>query len=297
MEAVLEEFVAERLLTVGADSVEISHEVLLTAWPLLRDNWLAETQADRIVRTRLDNVATEWARRSHDPSYLYSGSLLRLPLKLPAGSAPIPHVPPLSETERDFLSASDHAHQGRTRRRHAVIAGLLALTLTAFTAAGGAVHYAVNANQQADNASRQHAIALSRQLVADSISLDSNDPVTARQLALAAWRVYPTDQARTAMTTLLVEQQQNGEIPVNSSEMAFSPDGKLLASADSDGYVRLWNPAISKPEASRSPAARGHDASVAGVAFTHDGKLLASAGSDGYVRLWNPATGTQVGKP
>src|SRR5262249_43604762 len=53
LEAVLEAFASERLLTLAADSVEISHEVLLTAWPLLRDTWLTETHADRIVRTRL----------------------------------------------------------------------------------------------------------------------------------------------------------------------------------------------------------------------------------------------------
>ena len=89
VEAVLEAFAAERLLTLAADSVEISHEVLLTAWPLLRDTWLAETHADRIVRTRLHNVAAEWARGSRDPSYLYSGSLLEAP---PPGSAPIPRA-------------------------------------------------------------------------------------------------------------------------------------------------------------------------------------------------------------
>ena len=76
VEAVLEAFAAERLLTLAADSVEISHEVLLTAWPLLRDTWLADTHADRIVRTRLRSVAAEWARDARDPSYLYSGSLL-----------------------------------------------------------------------------------------------------------------------------------------------------------------------------------------------------------------------------
>ena len=76
VETVLEAFAAERLLTLAADSVEISHEVLLAAWPLLRDTWLAETHTDRIVRTRLHNVAAEWERDSCDPSYLYSGSLL-----------------------------------------------------------------------------------------------------------------------------------------------------------------------------------------------------------------------------
>ena len=77
VEAVLEAFAAERLLTLAAGTVEISHEALLTAWPLLRDTWLADTHADRIVRTRLHNTAADWDRSSRDPSYLYSGSLLQ----------------------------------------------------------------------------------------------------------------------------------------------------------------------------------------------------------------------------
>src|SRR5215467_11014650 len=56
VEAVLEAFAAERLLTLAAGTVELSHEVLLTAWPLLRDTWLADTHADRIVRTRLHHT-------------------------------------------------------------------------------------------------------------------------------------------------------------------------------------------------------------------------------------------------
>jgi hypothetical protein len=46
VEAVLETFAAERLLTLAASTVEISHEALLTAWPLLRDTWLADTHPD-----------------------------------------------------------------------------------------------------------------------------------------------------------------------------------------------------------------------------------------------------------
>ena len=71
VEAVLEAFAAERLLTLAAGTVEISHEALLTAWPLLRDTWLAETRADRVTRTRLQATAAEWERRSRDPAYLY----------------------------------------------------------------------------------------------------------------------------------------------------------------------------------------------------------------------------------
>src|SRR5262249_24111371 len=59
--AVLEAFAAERLLTLAAGTVEISHEVLLRAWPLLAEQWLAQTRADRLLHTRLRAAAAEWA--------------------------------------------------------------------------------------------------------------------------------------------------------------------------------------------------------------------------------------------
>ena len=140
VETVLEAFAAERLLTFATDTVEISHEALLTAWPLLRDTWLADTHADRITRTRLHTTAAEWARHSRDPSYLYSGTLLAAATGTATriGADPARH-PPLTQNERDFLHASSHAHHRTVRRRQAVIAGLLVLTLIAVTAAGIAV--------------------------------------------------------------------------------------------------------------------------------------------------------------
>jgi transcriptional regulator with XRE-family HTH domain len=130
VEAALEAFAAERLLTLAADTVELSHEALLTAWPLLRDSWLADTRADRIVRSRLHATAAEWERHSRDPSYLYGGTLLQAASSIATRirADPVRH-PPLSQTERDFLAASSRAHHRTVRRRQTVIAGLVTLTL------------------------------------------------------------------------------------------------------------------------------------------------------------------------
>ena len=145
----------------------------------------------------------------------------------------------------------------------------------------------------------QHAIALSRQLAAESLATDPSDPVTARQLAVAAWYEYPTDQAGSAMTTLLAEQQRDGMLPVVADDLvndvAFSPNGQLLATADyDDGTVRLWNMSTGRPAGVALRADTGLVAGVSEVAFSPDGRLLATADEDGTVRLWNPASGQLI---
>jgi WD40 repeat protein/serine/threonine protein kinase/tetratricopeptide (TPR) repeat protein len=68
--------------------------------------------------------------------------------------------------------------------------------------------------------------------------------------------------------------------------LRFSPDGKILASADA-GSVRLWRFAGSGEKLVLS----GHERGVPAVAFSPDGKLLASGSKDGTVVLWDAVGG------
>ena len=71
------------------------------------------------------------------------------------------------------------------------------------------------------------------------------------------------------------------------SFVAFSPDGRLLATVGEDKTARLWDPATGEHQRTLT----GHDGEVHWVAFSPDGRLLATASHDCTARLWDPATG------
>jgi len=332
VEHVLEAFAAERLLTLAAGTVELSHEAVLTAWPLLRDTWLADTHADRMIRTRLHTTAAEWTRHSRDPSYLYGGSLLQAAADTAARiSADPARHPPLSQAERDFLHTSDQAHRRRARRRQGLIA-LLAVLVVGFASA---TVVAVRAGQQTTH---QLHIVSSGLLINESRLVGDADPDVSKLLAVAAWRINPSNAARSAMlaaaarpgiailggyndTVLSVAFSRDGKtlatgdndgtvqlwdvatrqpigLPLSNTGavnwLAFSPDGKTLATGNADGTVRLWD--VATPLPTSSSLINDHT-SVIWIAFSSDGKTLATGNADGTVRLWDVATRQRIGAP
>ncbi|HLO89138.1 MAG TPA: pentapeptide repeat-containing protein, partial [Nostocaceae cyanobacterium] len=72
--------------------------------------------------------------------------------------------------------------------------------------------------------------------------------------------------------------------------VAFSPDGKVLATGERDSRVRLWNPTSGKELLTLA----GHSGSVRSVAWSGDGQTLASASDDKTVKLWDVRTGDCV---
>lgn len=77
---------------------------------------------------------------------------------------------------------------------------------------------------------------------------------------------------------------------LNVLSVAFSPDGNLLATGDTNGEIRLWKVA----DEQLIFTCQGHTNWVRVVAFSPDGKTLASGSTDRTVKLWDAATGNYL---
>jgi WD40 repeat protein len=292
IEAVINGFVARRLLTLDEETVQISHEVLLRAWPLLHNKWLADTHADRIIRTRLHNAANEWSEHNRDNSYLYGGSLLEQATAMAARAAADPaRYPSLSGDERSFLGASVRARDRRNRLRQATMAGL------ALFSAGLALLtvLAVSARQSAVT---ERDAAVSGKLVTQSESTGNANPALARLESLAAWRIDPTGQARYAMLSAarLPGITSFAGSGASANSVAFSTaSNNLLATAFGDGSVRMWDTATRQLTWEPTDGADRSD-SLDALAISPDGAILAVAGKDGIVTLWDTASHQKLGR-
>jgi WD40 repeat protein len=88
--------------------------------------------------------------------------------------------------------------------------------------------------------------------------------------------------------------QRIWETHTDIATLAFSPDGRVLATGGREGTVRFWD--ISGGQPVGAPLA-GHTGAVFGVAFSPDGQRLATASDDTTVRLWDIRSGQPVGAP
>ncbi len=281
---VLDVFVEQRLITADLDTVEITHEALLSAWPRLR-SWLDENRENLLTHRRLTAAAQQWRATGNDPAITYRGVLLDQALAL----RDTPHHP-LSPVERAFLAHSEEqASRERERRRRGthrlrrLTAALAVLVVLAGT-------LGVDAARQRAESEAQRDLAMSRLLALRANTLLETDPALAGQLALAAFRTSPTVEARSAVlsaTRFPTVSRLRGPQGVVQS-VVTAADGKLIVAAGTDEHVWLWHRAAEGRYIRGKPLS-GPAGELYAVAVSPNGRLLVAAGAEGVLHRWDLA--------
>ena len=275
----LDALAASRLITVDGDIVQLAHEALIRSWPRLQGLINTDREGLRAAQ-QLAADANTWSTSSHDPSLLYRGTRLadaRKHIESGGGNTT------LTPTAQSFLKASVRRERRGVRARRATVAVLAVLVIIATVMSTALAHQVKIADQDRDQAQ-------SRQLAAEVPALDTIQPGLARQLAVAAYRLAPTDQA---WAELLASQQTPGMLDQSAAvgAVAYDPRQPVIAVATSGG-IELEDPAT-------GTVIRTIHANVYSLAFSPDGRFLAAGGLAGQITLWNvsrPEFAAQVGQ-
>jgi WD40 repeat protein/transcriptional regulator with XRE-family HTH domain len=287
-EELLGRFVDARLITVDADTVQITHDALLTAWPRLR-SWIDDGQDDLRTRRRISEAARVWQDSDRDSSALPHGLQLAIIRDWTHDEENRASLGPLAG---EFVAAAiaqeqtrERAERHRTRRLQRLVAALTVLVVAVIALAGYSFAQRATAATARNDADSREAAVMAAQV------RDQNVPLAA-QLSLAAYEIARTPEALasllessgTASAARLIDS------PDVVQAVSLSPSRTLLAVAAANGTLRLWNVARpGHPVAVGGPLVSDRNSPLYTTAIGPGGKILAAAGAGRTVSLWSIA--------
>jgi WD40 repeat protein/transcriptional regulator with XRE-family HTH domain len=267
---VLNAFSDARLVTLDDDTVCLTHEAIVRAWPRLAA-WIAQDRSGLLVKQRLEQDARAWAEHDRDAAQLYRGTRLALAAEwADRDSGRLG----LSRLGAEFLAESQrlrHAEQlaahRAARRMRRLVAGQAVLLALLLIAAGSSV--AVWLGSEAAN----RRVTASSMMVGADTAASIGDPGLELQLAASAYRLDHGNKQAAWTLRGASGRPFAGMVPTgqpNQTELAMDPQSGIAFTSGMNGRITALDPATHRRLATFGPGTYGAPAFVLDPAFAHE---------------------------
>jgi WD40 repeat protein len=292
----------ERLITLSnngrednkrEETAEVTHEALFENWQQLKD-WLNDSRDDLPLQRRLDEAAMIWKDHGKPEGNLWRSPNLDLlrDFHERAGNDLTPLQLEFFQDSIDAEKAQKQAEEKAIKDKKLLRQILFGVMSTALVLTSGTALFAVRQSHIA-NIERNSSLSL-RQMDASPINalmfaMEGGQELEDLVSSKFSPQDYPTMHPVLALQTILDKIQLQNEIntfqkDVNS--IAFDKNLTLMATADGNGKIKLWN----KDGSQNKKFQVDLNTKINSVRFSPDDTTIAIAGDNGFVRIWDLKT-------